>query len=78
MGSKDEHLGNLDVGRSISGKYGNIGNIIARQRLDALIDTCSTIVIPMETDVAEISLDKTRLQVSNTDSRISYIDAKSI
>ena len=37
MGGQDEHFGNLDMGRRIGSKDGNIGNVITCQWLDALI-----------------------------------------
>ena len=74
MGSENQHLGNLDMGRGIGSKDGDIGNIIARQWLNAFIDICRSVAIAMETDVAEIRLDQARLQIGDTDGRIGHID----
>ena len=75
MSGQNEHFGNLDMGRGIGSKDGNIGNVITCQRLDAFIDIGSTVVVTMEADIAEVGLDKAGLQVCDADSRIGHIDA---
>ena len=67
VGSQYQHLGNLDVGRSIGSIYGNIGNVVTSQRLDACIEFGGSFLIALEADVAEIRLDKSRFEVRNPD-----------
>ena len=38
MGGQNQHFGNLHVSRGIGCIDGNVGNVVACQRLDALID----------------------------------------
>ena len=78
MGSKDEYLGYLDVSRSIGSVDGYIGNIIACQWCNAFIDMGSPFVVTMETDIAEVCLDKSRLQSRYADSRIGHIYTESV
>ena len=69
MGGQDEHLGYLDVSGSIGGIDGNIGNVVASQRGDALIDIGGTSGVSMKANVAEVGLYKSGLQVGDADSR---------
>ena len=71
MGGEDEYLGNLDMGRCVRGIDGHVGDIVARQGLDALIDISGTVVVAVEADIAEIGLYKSGLQVGNTDGGVS-------
>ena len=57
MGGQYQHFGNLHMRWSISRIDSNVGNVVASQRLDALIDVGGTLVIAMETDGAEVGLD---------------------
>ena len=75
MCGKDKHLGYLDVGRGIGSIDGNIGNVVARERLDALIDIGGPVVVTVETGVAEVRLDKSRLQVRHADGGMGHINA---
>ena len=78
VGSKDEYFCYLYMRWGVGGIYGNIGNIIASKRLDTFIYISGTLGIAMETDIAEVGLHKTWLQVGDTDSRIGNIDAQAI
>ena len=70
MGSQDEHLGYLHVSGSVSSIDGHIGNILASEWLDAFIHTCSTLLIAVEADVAEIGLNQSGLEIATTPSTI--------
>lgn len=61
MSGEDKNLGYLDMSRSIGGIDGNIGNIVASKRFDALIKLSCPIGITTETDIAEVSLNQSRL-----------------
>ena len=78
MGGQYEHFGNLHVLWGVGGKDGNVGNIVARHGLDAFIDRGGPVVVSVETDVAEVGLHKSGLQVRHTDSSIGDIDAQTI
>ena len=78
MSGEDKHLGYLDMGRGVGCKDGNIGNVITRQWLDALVDIGGTLVVTMKADVAEVRLNKTGLQVGDTDGRVGHVDAESV
>ena len=78
MGGEDEHLGYLDMSRGIGGIDGNIGNIVACEGLDALIELSGSISITTETDIAEVGLYQAWLQVCNTNGSIGYIDAQAV
>ena len=64
MGGEDEYLGYLDVGRGVGCVYGHVGDVVAREGLDALVDGGSTICIPMKPDIAEVGLYKAGLEVA--------------
>ena len=78
VGGQYQYLGNLHMRRSIGSIHSHICDIVTRQRLDAFIDISSTVVVTMETDVAKICLDKSRLQVCHTDGSICHINAQAI
>ena len=67
-----QHLGNLYVLRSIGGIYGNVGNIITRQGFDALIYRGGPVVITVESDIAEVRLHQSGLQVRHADGGIGF------
>ena len=54
VGSQNEHLGYLNVFRCIGSIYRHVCNVIARQRLNALIDSSSTFVVTMKANVTEV------------------------
>ena len=62
----------------IGGIDGNVSNIVASKGLDTFIDIGSTIMVAMETDIAEVCLHKTRLQIGDTDGGVGHIDTQSI
>ena len=74
MGGQYQHLSNLDVFRRIGGKDSHVGNIITCQRLNTFIDIGGTIIVAMETDIAEVCLYKSRLQVRHADGGIGDVD----
>ena len=78
MGSEDEHFGYLHVLGGVSGIDGHICNVIARKRLDALVELGSAGCITMETDVAEVGLDEAGLEVGDANSCIGHVDAQSV
>ena len=61
VGGKDEHLGNLYVGRGIGSIDGHVGYVVASQWLDALVDTRCTVGIAMKADIAEVRFHKSGL-----------------
>ena len=73
-----QHLGYLYVLRGVGGIDGNIGNVVARQGLDAFIDRSGSFVVSVETNVAEVGLYESRLQVRHADGGIGYIDAQAV
>ena len=78
MGSQYQHLGYLYVLRGIRGEDGYIGNVVARQRLDAFVDCGGTVTVAAEADVAEVGLHKSGLQVRHADSRVGNVDAQTV
>ena len=50
MRGQHEHLGYLHVRRGLRGIQGHIGNIIARERLDALVYALGTCLIAVESN----------------------------
>ncbi len=58
--------------------YSYIGNIVAGKRLDSFIDIGGTVIVAMKTDIAEVGLNKTWLQMGYTYCSICHIDAQSI
>jgi len=54
MSGEDKHLGYLNVFRCIGSIYRHVCNVIARQRLNALIDSSSTFVVTMKANVTEV------------------------
>ena len=73
-----QHFCNLYMSRSIGRINSNVGNIVARKRRDALVNIRCAIGVTAKTNVTEISLNKTRLQVRNTDGCISNINTQSV
>ena len=78
MGGQNEYLCYLHMLGRVGGIYGDISYIVARKGLDAFIDIGCTIVVTMETDIAEVGLHKSRLQVGDTDGGIGHIDTQAI
>ena len=78
MRGEDEDLGNLHMLGGIGGIDGHVGDVVACEWFDALIDVGSSAGISMETDVAEVGLNKSRLQVRHTDGRTGNIDSQTV
>ena len=78
MSGQNEYLGYLHMGGGIGGIDGHIGNIVAREGLDALIELGGAGRIAMEADVAEIGLDEAGLEVGDADGRVGHIDAEAV
>ena len=78
VGCEYQHFGNLNMLRGICCIDGNIGDIITCQWLDAFVYISSTLVVTVETNIAEICFHKTRFQVCNTDSGISHVYSQTI
>ena len=76
MSGQNEYLCYLHMLWRVGGIYGDIGYIVARKGLDALIDIGCTIVVAMETDIAEVGLHKSRLQISHPDGGVGHIDTQ--
>ena len=74
MSGKYEHLCYLHMLWCICGIYGNIGYVVASERLDTLINIGCTIIVAMKTDIAEVGLNKTWFQISYSDSGVGHID----
>ena len=67
MGGQYQHLGNLHMGWGIGSIDGNVGDVVARQRLDTFIDIGGTLVVTMKAGVAEVGLDKSWFQVGDAE-----------
>ena len=78
MSGQDEDLGNLHMLRRIGSIDSHIGDVVASEGLDALIDIGSTVAVAMETDVTEVGLNQAWLQVGDTNGRVGHIDTQSI
>ena len=78
MGGQDKHFGYLYVSRGVGGIDGHIGNVVASEGLDALIEFGSAVGIAVEADIAEIGLYEAGLEVGDADSCVGHIDAESI
>ena len=78
MRGQYQHLSNLYVLRGIGGIDCHIGDIVTRQGFDACIEFGSTFGIALETDVAEVRLYQSGLQVRHADGRIGHVDAQSV
>ena len=73
MGGQNQHLGNLHVLRRIGSIDSHVGNIIARKGFDALIDISSTVAVAVETDITEVGLYQSGLQVGHAHGSIGHI-----
>ncbi len=54
MGGKYKNLGNLHMFRRTRGIVDHIGHIVARERLNATIQLCSTLIVATETYIGEM------------------------
>ena len=78
MSSQYQYLRNLYVLRGVGGKDGYVSNIVACQGFDAFIDGGGTVVVSVETDVAEVGLYKSWLQIRHANGGISDIYTQTI
>ena len=78
MGSQYQHLGNLYMLRGICSIDGHVGNIVACQGLDALIELGGALGIAVETDVAEVGLHEAGLEIGDADGGVGHIDAQTV
>ena len=78
MGSEYQHLGYLHMGGSTGGIESYVGNVGARERSDALIHIFGTLVIAMESHVAEVCLHQSRFEISHSHCRMCYIYSESV
>ena len=78
MCGKHQHFGYLHVLGSACCVERYVGNVVAYERLDALIYIVGTLVIAMETDVGEVGLNESGLQVGHSYTCMGYIDAQSV
>ena len=78
MGGEDEHLGNLDVGGGIGCIDGYIGDVVTRQWIDALIEFAGAIGIALETDITEVGLHETWLEVGDPYGGVGHIDTETV
>ena len=78
MRSKDKYFSYLYMLWSTCSIEGYISNIGTSQRFDALIYIVCTLVVTMETHVAEVCLNQSWFQVCHTYGRFSHINAQSI
>lgn len=78
MGGENQHLGYLNMLGSAGGIECHVGNIIASQWLNATVNIVGTLGVAMETDVGEIGLHQSRLDVGNANAGMSHVDAQTI
>ena len=56
MGGEHKHLGNLHMGRRFGGVEGNIGYVIAGERLDSFVDVVGSVVVAVEAGFILVTL----------------------
>ena len=78
MGGQNEYFGYLHMGWGIGCIDSYVGNVIASQGSDSLIEFGSTVGVALEADVAEVGLHQARLQVGDTYGGIGHVDAESV
>ena len=78
MSGQNEYFGNLHMRWGIGSKDCHIGDVVAREGFDALIEFGSTLGIAVEADVAEVGLYEAGLEVGDADSGIGHIDAETV
>ena len=77
MCSKHQHFGYLYMLGGACCIECHVGYVVAYERLDTLIYIVGTLVIAMETDVGEVGLNESGLQVSHSYTCMGNIDAQS-
>lgn len=78
MGGENQHLGYLDMLGSAGGIECHVGNVVARQWLNATVNIVGTLAVAMETDVGEIGLHQSRLDVGYANAGMSHVDAQTV
>lgn len=66
MGGEYQHLGYLHMGGRTGCIESHIGNIGARERSDSLIHIVGTLVVAMESHVAEVRLHQSRFEIRHS------------
>ena len=78
MGCQHKNLRNLHMLRCIGGVKGNAGNVVASQRLYALIHIVGPLAVSVETNDAEIRLHKPRLDIRYTHGGVRNVNAQAV
>ena len=78
MGGKHEHLGYLDMGWSLGSIEGYVTDVIPRKRLDAFVHFFSTLLITVETNVREVRLHESGLDIRHADGCVCHVDAQAV
>ena len=78
MGCKNKQFSDLDMGGSVHSKSDALGDILARQRLDAFIDVVCALFVAMETNDREIGLDQTGFDVGHAHAGMGHVDAQAV
>ena len=78
MGGEDQHLGYLHVLGGVGGIDGHVGDIVARQGLDAFVDVGGALGVAVEAGVAEVGLHQSWFKVGNADSCVCDIKAQTV
>ncbi len=78
MGGENEHFGYLHMFGGVGGIDGHIGDIVAREGFDALIELGCALGVAVEADVAEIGLYEAGLEVGDADGSVGHVDAESV
>ena len=64
--------------RGGSGKIYDLGDVVACQRMDALVYIVCTLIVTSEPYDGEVGLDKSRLDVGHAQGSVDQIDAKAL
>lgn len=78
MGGQHKHLGNLHMGRSAYGVEAHIGDVVARQGLNAVVNMTGALFVTMESDVGEIGFHQARLHIGNANATVGHINTQAI
>ena len=66
MGGEYQHFGYLNMGWGTGGIEGHIGNVCPRERSDAFIHIVGTLVVAMESHVAEVGFHQSRFEIRHS------------
>ena len=78
MCGKHQHFSYLHMLGSTCCIERHIGNVVAYERFDTLIDIVGTLVIAMEADVGEVGLNESGLQIGYSYTCMGYVNAQSV